>query len=72
MTKWDYLVAYSSDLSKIDEEEGEDSLDKLGAEGWELTAVDSGIFYFKRPIGTNDEKPSDMKQRLKRAKRNKS
>jgi hypothetical protein len=37
---WEYHLETSPDL---------ETLNALGAEGWELVSVDASIFYFKRP-----------------------
>jgi hypothetical protein len=42
--KWEYLTSSSPDLRQ------------LGAEGWELVAVEAGTFYFKRPAPTLQER----------------
>lgn len=33
------------------EEKMNATLDKYGADGWELVAIDNGFFFFKRKIG---------------------
>lgn len=45
MKKWEYYSISVSYVNKSKEE-----MDKLGAEGWELIAVDSARAYFKREV----------------------
>jgi hypothetical protein len=40
--KWRYTVVATSKVAE---------LDKLGFEGWELVAVDSGLMWLRRPMG---------------------
>ena len=46
--QWEYLVRYINDFRALPEDVTE--LAQLGAEGWELTAVQQPYFYFKRPL----------------------
>ena len=44
--KWEYLVKYITDYRGLPEDASE--LTQLGANGWELTAVQHPYFYFRR------------------------
>ena len=55
--KWEYtrlLVRPEVYLNPLNEEWILPSLEELGEAGWELTAVDNGIAYFKRPKEGNE------------------
>jgi hypothetical protein len=43
--KWEYKTIGFTSLSKIDER-----INPLGQEGWELSAVNGGLYTLKRPI----------------------
>ena len=67
ITKWDYLVVYSSDLSDLNED-SDKTLDELGAEGWELAGVDRGVFYFKKPLET-ESTAETIKKRIRKQRK---
>ena len=46
LLKWEYLVKYVTDFRGLPEDASE--LTQLGADGWELTAVQHPYFYFRR------------------------
>ena len=43
--KWEYK---SEKLSRLDLESLDDKLNAYGADGWLLTAIDNGLFIFRR------------------------
>jgi len=45
MKKWEYRIIR---IGVCGDREG--AFDELGAEGWELVAVDHDEYYFKRPV----------------------
>lgn len=43
MTRWEYLVVGEPGITR-------ESLNELGADGWELIGIGLGLLVFKRPI----------------------
>jgi hypothetical protein len=51
--RWEYLTRRMAGIASWDTLEAD--LNQLGANGWELAAVVSGVWVFKRPADTDQE-----------------
>jgi hypothetical protein len=62
-TRWEYRVLTKQQVLDLGSKDLATGLNKLGDDGWELTAVDSA-YIFKRPKGPDRQQWGDLKRRL--------